>query len=203
MHILKKKQQLFAIVFSVFLSMPVIAASDGANWTHYFKSWENACDIGNSLNMFQNLYPQYTDVYYELDRNYSGKIPFKPGKIVVPSKYRSSVKSRLNTTFSYPEKSSLQTKYLTREFNYFDSSFRVIGTYYGMAIREIGGSGTMSSGNASFYFTLDAPMSQVLKTLKARKVSFNSKYSDYHGEEVGAKLFTVTGYPNRTRIYCY
>ncbi|WP_201615923.1 hypothetical protein [Psychrobacter urativorans] len=99
LNILQKKQSFFALASAIFIStQALVAMGSGADWTPYFKSWEKSCDLSGQQALLDNLIPDY-EIVYNLDNSYSGIVPFKPGKIVLSSKYSLYVDSELDTTF--------------------------------------------------------------------------------------------------------
>ncbi|WP_413519926.1 hypothetical protein [Psychrobacter glacincola] len=204
---LLKTNGLLAIIIMLFLSTPSLAANSGADWTPYFKSWENACDLSGQEVLLVNLIPDYEDIY-NLDDRASGKVDFTPGKIVLPIKYNLSIASKLNTTFSSFEEGSLPTKSLMADSGYFDANFNVVGKYYGMPITKIGFVGGIANGVYSPYFTLDMDADKVRKNLRAKNVSLIYEHSEFHdsdeygNSDIGIGIYPNPEYPEKTNIVC-
>ncbi len=202
-----KTNALLAISMTIGLSTPALAANSTTDWTPFFKSWENACDLNDQEALLVNLIPDY-DALYKLQDRRSNKAASALGKIVLPSQYDLSIDGKLQTTFGSFDEDSVPTENLTADSSYFDASFQVVGQYYGMPITKIGLVGGIENGVYSPYFTLDLNADKVRKNLKKRNVTFSYEHSEfgdsdeYGNSDIGIDITPNLEYPEKTNIIC-
>ncbi|WP_199508574.1 MULTISPECIES: hypothetical protein [unclassified Psychrobacter] len=186
----KNKYAAFIALLATLVAVPASAANQQYDWTPFFKSWENACELEPQEVMFTSMLPDSETLAL--------------GSIVVPKKYALAVDSALTTTF-YDMDGNLSSK---GDANYFDTRFDVVGSYYGIPMASIGFVGGVGNGIYMPYFVLNANITDVRKTLRQKNIVINYESSEFHdsdmygNSDIGMEIQVNDKDPTRTDIIC-